>query len=338
MANVRRVTISDLSGACGLSRSTVSRVITERGYVGQEARASVLRAIRDLGYRPAKKHKGESVRDLVMISTGLLASPVQIELIQSIVPAVEASGFKAMVAYNQFDPYRTKEYLLYARDRELAGVIFLGVIESPEVLTLLRTMRCPVVLLNQRIKGVGADIIALDDFGGCYTATNYLVSRGHGRIGLLMGPAKATAAKDRERGFRRACRDSGVQIRSGDVRYGDFTEESGMAFAKDILRGRRDITAVISCNDLMSAGLVFELERGGRRIPEDLSVIGFDNTFVTRLASAKLTTVDYDFGAIGRAAARMIVRRLEDPMAKRVTETFTPELVVRASVAAPRRA
>lgn len=329
----KRITLEDLSVQTGVSRSTISRVVSNRGYVAAETREQILKAVRESGYRPTKKHKGRNVHDLVMVATGLLTSPVQIAIIESLVPAVEEAGLKALVASTQFSSYRLQEYLLYARDRQFAGIVLLGILETPEVVRLLRTMECPVVLLNQKIRGLDADQILLNDDEGGYQAARHLIDRGHRRLGLLMGYEKATAARQRENGFRRACKEARIELRSTDVYYGDFTERSGISYARELVSKKRDITGIVSCNDLMSAGLIFELTNLGRRIPEDFSVVGFDNTFVTALADTQLTTIDYDFTAVGTEAAAMILSRIDDPFQLPRQTRFPPRLTERLSVA-----
>lgn len=328
----KRVTIQDISDASGISKSTISRVISNHGYVDEKTRTIVLKHINELGYKPQKKHKGKNVRDLVMIASGLLTSPIHIAIIESIVKEIEGNGLKAMISYNGFDTYRLEEYLLYARDRDFAGVVIIGFIETPKLVSCLKTMKCPIVLFNQDFKGIDADVVGLDDYSGGYIAAKYLIERGHKRIGLLMGFAKATASFKREIGFRDALKDYGLKIKDSDIFYGDFTEKSGKEYANKILNKRDGITGIVSCNDLMSVGFINEFAKSGYSIPEDISIIGFDDSLLINILATKLTTVNYDFSLIGKTAANMILDSINNPYNPKRKISFSPTLIERDSV------
>lgn len=328
----KKVTIQDIAEATGISKSTVSRVVSNHGYVNEKTRTIVMKCIKELGYRPQQKHKGKHVRDLVMIASGLLSSPIQITITENIIRELESNGFKAMISYNDFDTYKLEEHLLYARDRELAGIVILGLIETPRIINLLKTMKCPVVLLNQDLKGLDVNIVGMDDFRGGYVATKYLIEKGHSRIGLLMGYEKATAIYQRETGFREAMKDSKLKIKDSDIFYGDFTEKGGINYAKNLIDKRDGITGIISCNDLMSVGLIQELIRSGFKIPEDFSVVGFDYSSITKIMTTKLTTINYDFSQIGITAANMILEDIKNPLNPKRKINFSPTLLEKESV------
>ncbi len=331
----KKVTIQDIAEATGISKSTISRVISNRGYVSEEAKEIILKSINDLGYKPQQKHKGKHVRDLVMIACGLLMSPIQITIINSIINKLESNGFIAMVSYNGFNSYRIEEHLLYARERKFAGVIILGTLETPKIINLLKSMECPIVLLNQELSGLDVNVVGMDDFHGGYIATKHLIENGHRRIGLIMGYEKATATFKRELGYREAMRDAGLKFKENDIYYGDFTEKSGSKYARSIIEKRNDITGIISCNDLMSVGLTLELTQSGLKIPENLSIVGFDDSFIMDILSTRLTTVSYDFNQIGIAAANMILEDLNNPLTPKRKCIFLPSLMQRNSVGEP---
>lgn len=327
-----RITIQDIADVSGISKSTISRVISNNGYVDEKTRRLVSKYISELGYKPQKKHKGKGVSDLVMITSGLLMSPVHITIIESIVKELESNGLKAMISYNSFDDYKLEEYLLYARDRDFAGVIIIGFIETPKLINCLKTMKCPIVLFNQEFKGMDVNVVGMDDFQGGYLAAKYLIEKGHKRIGLLMGYKKAKATLKRETGFREAMKDYGLKVKDSDIYYGDFTEKSGLEYADKVFKNRVDITAIVSCNDLMTVGLNNRLIELGYKIPEDMSIVGFDDSLVTKLISTKLTTISYDFYRIGKTAAEMVLDSINNPLNSKRKISFSPTLMERDSV------
>jgi len=332
----KRVTIKDISDATGVSKSTISRVITNKGYVDEKTKSIVLNEINRMGYKPQKKHKNKSVQDLVLITSGLLMSPIQTTIMENIIEQLDNQGLKTVISYNKFNTYKLEEYLLYAKERGFAGVIMLGALETPGLAKILKNIDFPVVMLNQIIKGLDIDVVNMDDFQGGYIAAKHLIDYGHKRIGLLMGFQDATAVNKREIGFRQAMADHGLEVIESDVYYGDFTEKSGVEYAKDLVTNQRDITAVISCNDLMSLGLVQELTKIGKRIPKDISIVGFDSSIVTDILNVKLTTVSYDFDKIGITAAKMMARSIGDPFYPKMRISFLPKLSEKNSVSKPK--
>lgn len=328
----KKITIQDIADASGVSKSTISRVVSNNGYVDDKTRTLVMKYINELGYKPQKKHKGKHVRDLVMIASGLLSSPIHITIVESIIKEIEGKGLKAMVSYNSFDIYKLEEYLLYARDRDFAGIIILGLIESPNLINTLKTIKCPIVLFNQDFRGMDVNVVGMDDFRGGYVAAKHLIENGHKKIGLLMGYKKATAAGKRETGFREAMKDYGLKVKDSDVFYGDFTEASGREYAKKIIENRDGITGIVSCNDLMSVGLVNGLIEGGYKIPEDISIVAFDDSIFTNILTKKLTTISYNFEQIGNTAAKMILDDINNPYNPKIKINFSPSLIERESV------
>lgn len=331
----KRVTIKDIAEATGVSRSTISRVITNNGYVDEKTRSIVMREINRLGYKPQKKHKNKIVQDLVLITTRLLMSPVHIKFLENIIEELDKRGFKAVISYNKFNNYKLEEYLFYAKDKGFAGAIVLGALETPELARILKNIDIPVIMFNQTIHGLDINAVNLDDFYGGYIAANHLIDFGHKRIGLLMGFQDANEINKKETGFRQAMADHGLEVKESDVYYGDFTEKCGVEYAKKVVETYTDITAIISCNDLMSFGLVNELTKMGKKIPEDISIIGSGSSMMTDVSNVKLTTVSYDIDKIATTVADMMARSAKDPFYPKMRISFSPKLSGNYSVGEP---
>lgn len=321
---MKKVTIRDLESYTGLSKSTISRVITNRGYVSDENRSCVQEAIQALGYRAKKARTPTHVRDLVLVVDELLRSPIHINMIEGINEELSKHGKKALIAYNRFDTADIEDYVLYAHERQFAGIIMLGVLETSSLIDTLERIGIPLVLLNQELPRISANIIGLDDYLGGYQSTKYLIEKGHTNIAFLTGYKEATAVKKRELGYRDALKEIGVEPDEGLLHYGDFTQKSGEVFAQQIVEKNMDVSAIISCNDMMSVGLLETLRRNSKRIPEDYSVISFDESPYLKLCYDGLTIVDYNFHEIGKTAAQLLVENINMPYMSKKKVIFMP--------------
>lgn len=331
----KRLTLQDIADMTGTSKSTVSRVLTGKGYVSEPVRAQILRTMEEQGYEPQKSRKSKNVNDMVMVIASQLDSEVQATLANAIRRTLGVNGKKTAIVSVGFGSPELYEYLKYARQREFAGLILLGALETEELRESMEDLPFPAVFLNQSVKGIAASKVEMEDYEAAYSATSYLLACHHRKIAFLNGYANAAAVADRERGYWDAMADAGILERDIVIAYKDFSEKGGREFADEICQGKADCTAVIAANDLLTLGLLLRLQELGKRVPEDISIIGFDNTLATRVCYPPVTVVDYDFAAMGEALARLLLEKIESPFSEERTVLFASEIVKRQSVAKP---
>jgi LacI family transcriptional regulator len=193
----------------------------------------------------------------------------------------------------------------------------------------------PVVLLNCEVDGRAYDSLNIDNCGGAFTVTRYVLERGHEHIGLITGLGSNHDARERLRGSRAALAAAGLEADPSLVVEGDFTEASGYRAARVLLeRGARP-TAVVAANDSMAIGALSALTEAGIRVPEDVAVVGFDDIPIARYVNPPLTTVRVSIAELGsRAAARLLAALEQGPDRERVQQLLPTELVVRRSCGA----
>jgi DNA-binding LacI/PurR family transcriptional regulator len=208
--------------------------------------------------------------------------------------------------------------------------------ETPQLVEALTKINCPVVLANRYLAAFPTDVVLMDNYHGGCIATSHLVELGHKRIGHLSGPENSTASRDRLRGYLDVMRQAGLAVMDGDISYSRLLEKDGYEFGRRLLAEPRDITAVFCGNDMLASGLVRAYSEQGRSIPEDLSIVGFDDSPVAVRGAVKLTTVRQHPKDMGEAAAEMVLRRMKDPDLPHRRQVFAPELVVRDSAVAYR--
>lgn len=330
-----RPTLQQIALLAGTSKSTVSRVLTGKGYAAPEIRERVLAAAKASGYSPRPAAKKKRIDDMILIIASALDSEVQVQLANAIIGFLRLKGMKAVIASVPFGSDTLLDYIRYAGERGFGGIIALGMLDTPPMRRLMRTLPFPVVLLGQTIEGISASRIVMQDYEGGYRATSYLLDMGHRQIALLSGYDNAAAIADRERGYCDALADAGILADGIHIAYKGFDQKSGSDFADECIAAGLPYTAVIATCDLLAAGFVLRLRERGVRVPEDVSVVCFDDTLSVRICQPPLTVVRYDFEQMGQALAELMSERVLSPQKPPRCVTFAPTMITRGSVAPP---
>jgi len=342
-ASGRATTLSDVAAHAGVSAATVSRVLADNYPVSRSARQRVQRAIRELNY-VANTH----ARALAGVKTNTVAFVLNDVRGQSFADAAhgveqEAAqrGWLCLIGCTHGDPARELAIVQLMREQRAGAVILIGGIVDDEayrstmaeIAHSLRSVGSMLVLCGRPPLGDGvpAAVIEYDNEGGAYAMTSYLLSHGHRRILYLGGEATHTTSIGRLAGFHRAMADFGVDVDPGLVEHGTFTRASGYHLARQRLRGDRDFTAVFAETDIMAAGVYTAAAEAGLRVPEDVSIVGYDDVELAQDLRPRLTTVRVPYEELGRAAVRLALDDQADGGERHVT--LGTHVVVRESVA-----
>ena len=327
-----RVTIEDIVQRTGISKSTVSRVLTGKGYVSDEVRNTVKKAASELEYVPQKRHN-KNVNDMVMIVSCQLDSDAQIKLCKSISTSLQENGFKCVVASVEFGSNTIYDYLDYAYEKHFGGLIILGALETKELRYSLMNIPCPVVLLNQSLSGIPTCSIILEDKKAGYDATKYLIDKGHKKILFITGYDNATAIIDREKGFLQAMKEAGIDAEKLILRT-DFTKENSEKIAYQLIKDSFPYTALLCATDELLSGILKVFKKEKIQMPDQISVMSFENTLLTEIYEPKISVVSYDFIEIGKQMADLLIERAAKPYHKTKSIHRTATLLLRDSVKA----
>lgn len=334
----RRATIRDVAEACGLAQSTVSNALSRQRYVSEETRLKVEQAAQKVGYRAS--YVARSLRTQKTWSLGILVgditNPFFPELVRGAEDIASAQGYNLILCNTDYRADKQKAYVNLLFDKQVDGLIISSQIQEAAGLAELHKLHVPMVLINQSYPNVDVDYVGVDNERGMADACQYLWGLGHRRIGFILGREGSSAAQDRFNGFVRAMEKLAGGYDKSLVRQGDWTYASGTAAAREILAIPNRPTAIVGANDLMALGAIEAMQEFGLRVPDDLSIIGIDDIFVSAMPWASLTTLRHPKWTVGATAARILIERIGDPDQPPRRVMIAPEFIVRGtSRAAP---
>jgi LacI family transcriptional regulator len=329
-------TIKDVAALAGVSNTTVSHVIHRTRPVSDKVRGEVEAAIQRLNYVPgavAKPSKQHSTRTIGLLISNS-SNPFFAELAQGIEDICYRAGYTVVLCNSDDQPERQQTYLRVLLEKCIDGLIICSAGDDLGLAHHLREAKVPVVIVDRAVKGVTSDLIQIDHFKGGYLATRHLLEQKHKSIGCIAGPDTTTVSIDRLNGYRKALAEAGAPFRPEWVVRGDFTAESGYKAARILLK-RAEITAVFASNDLMGIGLLRFAAEHAIRIPNHLSVIGFDGIHLGRYIYPALTTVGQSIRQQGEIAAGALLERIRKGGEGRLRKiVMSPELTLRESTSA----
>jgi LacI family transcriptional regulator len=336
-----RATINDIARLAGVSKKTVSRVINQSPFVKGETRARIDAVIQQIGYTPDPQARGLAFRRSFLI--GLVYDNPNAQYIvnsqEGVLDALRGSGFELVVhpcdrLSDDFVPGVRR----FVERQKLHGVILLPPVSEDQALArTLQELDCQFVRIASVRFDNMAHMIVSNDREATAEAAAYLEGLGHRHIGFIAGPAQHRSAHERQIGFMSALEKRGLNIPAELIVTGAYSFESGVACAEALLAHRPRPTAIFACNDEMAAGVYKAAYRLKIAIPDELSVIGFDDSPVATRLSPALTTIHLPIRNIARLAAAKLIPAgaREDGEAGSISR-IVPHLVVRDSTQAPR--
>jgi DNA-binding LacI/PurR family transcriptional regulator len=333
----KRATAADVAHRAGVSRQLVSLVIRDQPGPSAATRERVLQAAAELGYqRDTRAAVLRSTRSYLLGVMFGVQNTFHADLVEGIYAAAEAAGYDVLLSAltPSRDEPRALETLLADRCEAL---ILLGP-EAPVARLTDLSRRLPVVVLARKVRDAPVDVVRTADERGIRQAIDHLVEHGHRDIAHVDG-GHAPSATERRRGYRAAMRRHGFAERVR-ILPGGLTEETGDAAARTLLADDALPTAVIAFNDRCAVGLLDTLIRAGVDVPGDVSVVGYDDDHLSRLAHVNLTTVGQDAHRMAALAVERAISRVENPEQDRADReiVLAPNLIVRGSTAAARSA
>lgn len=329
----REPTIRDVAARAGVSKSLVSLVLRNASQVSDGRRQQVLSAIDELGYRPNRSARSLSTTrsGTVGILLNDLRNPWFVDLLAGLTATLHAAGLGSIIADSHTDLRVGRGSVETLVAHGVDGLVVVGTTnETSAIRTAAATL--PTVIAGTREPELEhGDLVVDDDHTGAVLATEHLLALGHRRIAHLIGPGEVGAL--RQAGYRDAMAAAGLGTALLEA-HGGMTEESGHPAARRLLTRPDRPTAVFAFNDMTAVATLSAAHELRLRVPEDLSVVGYDNTYLARIRHLSLTSVDNGSFAVGVQAGKFLLERLENPHLRSRTHLVSTELRTRTSTAA----
>jgi len=329
-----RAKLEDVARAAGVSVATASRALNGQETVHPVLRRQVMAAARKVGYRPHALARGLRMQrtETVGIVIPTITNPHFTEAVQAAQDALAAAGYATIVSNAARDPQAERWDIQVLCAGRVDGLILSPTQTAAGQLLALLPSHLPVVLMDRRIEGLPWDAVAVNVRKGAMAAVAHLVARGRHRIGFLTGPAGISTADEKLDGYRAGLREQGLAFDPALVAPGDYTEAGGWLGTMQLLARRPAPEALIAANNLSAIGMVKAVRARGLRVPDDVALVGFDDTVWTQLVEPPLTVVAQPVATLGATAARLLLRRLAGQAPPEPHhEYLEPALLVRAS-------
>ena len=326
-----RYTISDVAQMLGVSRSTISRAMNNSPGVGEELRKKVLDFVEEIGYQPNTIARSliKGRQSIIALIVSDIRNPFYADLTFYIQKILHNNGYMLMVLNSEYDIKREREFIQMAVQFNFSG-LFLLTAQSEEIERELEDIGTPVVLVNRILGSYEGDSVLSDNFKAGYIATMHLIELGYPEIAFVKGPGISSASEQRFRGYKQAMENYHLPLKEQNVFQGDLKMDTGSELAKTYTADlKRRPKAIVIANDMMAIGFVEYCRESGIKVPEQISVVSFDNIVFSALYDIGLTTVSQHVREMSEQAARLMLKQLKTPDEKPERVILDPTLIVR---------
>jgi LacI family transcriptional regulator len=330
------MTLHDLANELNLSIATISRALSRPEDVAPPTRQRVLAAVHRHGYTPNGTRR--SLRTQQTRTIGIIISDIRNFFCAAVVKAIEdearANGYTVLICNADEDGAKEEAALQLLLDRKVSGVINCSTGANLELLRAFQKSGAVLVDLDRESGLTNVDTVVVDNRRGAELATQHLVQLGHHQIATIAGPQHLSNARGRLAGFEDALRDHRIRVKKEYLQFGNFLQESGYQCAKKLFSLRHPPTAVFVANMEMAAGVIAYIREKGITIPEQISIVSFDDSFWARYMDPPLTVISQPMEKMGKSTMDLLLAQLRGGKPAQ-TLVFAPELVVRHSTAPP---
>lgn len=328
-------TMRDVAQRAKVSLATVSHVINGTRYVSADLTARVLQAMQELSYRPNRIARSLRTRrsHTIALIVSDITNPFFAHVVRGAEDAASARGFSVVVSNTDEDEQKEAEAIRVVIEYQHDGVIIASTGQHHREFQRLQQANVPLVLLDRRVPSIRADHILSNNEQAAYEATQYLIERGHRRIGLILGRQGIATSEERHQGFRRALQENEIPPSPTLEVRGDYRIDGGRRACLELLKQKPRPTALFPVNNRMTIGVLQALAEAEVRCPDDVSVMGFDDFDMLSIVTPPITTVAQQSYELGRGAVEMLLSRVEgDPDAPAKEVRLSCELLERGSV------
>lgn len=328
-------TIKDVARIANVSITTVSHTINGTRKVSDELRSRVYEAMEVLGYQQNSLARGLRLGETRTI--GIIipdnSNPFFADIARYIENAGFENGYSAILCNSDDLPEKELAYIQVLIEKQVDGIIFITAGKNNQSIERLQKSHIPVVIVDRHFEAADMDEVFVDNYRGAFEAAKHLITLGHRRIGLISGPSVTDTSSSRVAGYRDALFQSGIAYDDSIIFPGNFRPESGRQGVRRLMGNDNPPTAVFCLNDMMAVAAINELQKMGIRVPQDVSVIGYDDVGILSELADDLTTVHQPIDQMAAIASRMVIGRIQnkEKAFEKKVEILQPSLVIRSS-------
>lgn len=332
-------TIYDVAREAQVSIATVSKVINDSGRISDKTKQRVIQIMEKMKYQPSVVASALTGKQTFTIGLFIpdLANPFFAEIARYVEDRAQEHGFSVVMCSTDHNTEKESKYIDLLRQKRVDGFILASGFKNDEILKELIVEKFPVVMVAQDFPTRTMDSVSTDDFFGGYIVGRHLIELGHKSIGVLAENWKSGTVEmrwssiERLRGVRQALMEEQIPFNEEHLIICDSTVEAGKEYSAKFFEGSNCPTAIFALNDVLAIGLVQAAREHKKKIPEDLSIVGFDNTLLSTIVEPPLTTVAHPMAEMARKAMELLLDRMQDKdrMSSRII--LPPELIKRDS-------
>lgn len=309
---MRRVTIKDVAKDAQVSIATVSKVINDKGYVGKDTRDTVLKSIQRLGYSVNANARSlkASKSNKIAVLTSDISNPYLMSIAKDVEEMIRSLGSHMILLSHNDDPQLEREALKIIMEQQVDALVIIPTGENGDMIESIQKKNIPVIAIDRQVNEVDTDLIVDDNYYGSYECMHYLHRLGHETVGIIYGHERNSIGRERLHGAVDAVKELGMDDRESLVLEADFKEAEAYRATIELLMNPKPPTAIYSCNNTMTKGVLKAVRDQELRIPEDVSVIAFGDNAQWELIEPKLTLMTQPMKRIGMEASIMLKNRL----------------------------
>ncbi len=326
-------TIKDVARKAGVAPITASRVINDTGYVSESTRQRVRAAIEALGYVPnrvARSLRSKQTHTLALVLTDI-TNPFWTTVARGVEDIANGAGFSVILCNTDESESKEYSYVQVLLQKQVDGFLLVPAHGASRSVDLILKQRVPLVILDRSVNAA-VDTVCSDSEGGAYELTRHLLALGHRRIAMLSGPRDVSTSVDRVAGYRRALAEAGVPVNERLIIYHAFTREGGYAMTTQVMALMPPPTALFAANNFIAIGAFGALREAGKRVPEDVALVGFDDLPPTFMTDPFLTVAAQRVYELAQEATGLLLRRLAGEAPPEPQAIVLPtDLIVRRS-------
>ncbi|WP_224722392.1 LacI family DNA-binding transcriptional regulator [Paenibacillus vietnamensis] len=326
-------TIYDVAKEAGVSIATVSNVINGKGKVSKKKREEIFRVMERLQYRPSVI--ASALMGKKTFTIGLLipdvSNPFFSEIARSVEDLAHSEGYSVIVCSTDNKDDRIEKYIRLLEQKSVDGILIGTGVENADVLRHLAEKSLSIVMIAREAATMPVHSVLTDDFKGGALAAEHLIDRGHRRIAVLSENLKVSSSFERVRGFRFTLFEAGITLDESHIVSCDSSIRDGKRAAAALIHGDNRPSAIFCCNDLLAVGALQAAKDARVKVPEQLSIIGFDGTILSTVTNPELTTIAQPINQMVKLAFDLLIHKVENADEIKQRIVMQPELIIRES-------